>query len=120
MSLNGPEHVLLATFDQTKKAATTNKCTSVAGHFDSHGGVMVRYHAHCPMEEVPGFHKATKRRHRATTRSVLPDGRQGDTKQNDDAICVNFAEYFDGRGSAPVLYCAHCPMKYVHGFHKSH
>jgi hypothetical protein len=28
-------------FDQTKEDATTNKCTSIAGHFDSHGGVMV-------------------------------------------------------------------------------
>jgi hypothetical protein len=45
-------------FDQTKEEATTNKCTSVAGQFDSHVGVMVRYCAHRLMEEVQGFHKS--------------------------------------------------------------
>ena len=45
-------------FDQTNEAATMNKCTSVAGHFDSHGGVTVQYCAHCLMKEVQGFHKS--------------------------------------------------------------
>jgi len=54
--------------------------------------------------------KATKCRHRATTRSVLPDSRQGDRKQNDDAIFVHFADHFDDRGGALVLYYVHRPM----------
>jgi hypothetical protein len=46
-------------FDQTKEAVTTNECTSVTGHFDSsHGGAMVQYRVHRPMEEVQGFHKS--------------------------------------------------------------
>ena len=49
---------LLATFDQTKEAATTNECTSFAGHFNSHGGAMVQYRAHRPIEEVQVFHKS--------------------------------------------------------------
>ena len=43
----------------------------------------------------------------ATIRRLLtqycPSGRQGDSKQNNDAKCVHFASRFDGRGGAPVL-----------------
>jgi hypothetical protein len=46
-------------------------------------------------------------------RHVQTDGRtvsQGDRKQNENAICVHFADHYDGRGGAPVLYRAHRPM----------
>jgi hypothetical protein len=36
----------------TGKQTTINKYTLKAGHFDGHGNVAVRNHAHCPMEEV--------------------------------------------------------------------
>jgi len=49
-----------------------------------------------------------------------PSGRQGDSKQNENAEFVHFADHFYGRGGAPVLYRVHCPMEEVHGFHKSH
>jgi len=49
-----------------------------------------------------------------------PSGRQGDSKQNKDVICTHFYGRFDGHHDAAVLYCAHRPMKEVHGFHKSH
>jgi len=35
-----------------KEAATTNKCTSVPGHFDSHGGATGQYRWQCPMQHV--------------------------------------------------------------------
>ena len=35
-----------------------NECTSVAGHFDSHGNVTVKYREHRLMKEVQGFHKS--------------------------------------------------------------
>ena len=35
-----------------------NECISVDGHFDNHGGAMVQYRAHRPMEEVQGFCKS--------------------------------------------------------------
>jgi hypothetical protein len=38
--------------------ATTNKSTSIAGLFDSHGGASVQYRAHRLMKEVQGFHKS--------------------------------------------------------------
>jgi hypothetical protein len=50
--------VLPLRFDKTKETATTNNCTSVAGHFDSHGGATVQCEVHRLMEEVQGFHKS--------------------------------------------------------------
>jgi hypothetical protein len=44
-----------------------------------------------------------------------PGGGQGNIKQIEDATCVHFADHFDGRGGAPVLYHAHPPMEEVHG-----
>ncbi len=34
--------------------------------------------------------------------------------------CVHFAEHFDGRDGAPLLYRMYRPMEEIHGFHKSH
>jgi hypothetical protein len=36
--------------------ATANKTTHFADHFDGHRDAVVLYRAHCPMEEVQGFH----------------------------------------------------------------
>jgi len=36
-------------------AAAMNKCTSVAGNFDDHGGAPMQYGAHRPMQHVQGF-----------------------------------------------------------------
>jgi hypothetical protein len=38
-----------------KKAAATNECTSVAGHFDDHVEVLKRYMRHHPMQHVQGY-----------------------------------------------------------------
>jgi len=35
--------------------AAANKCTSIAEHFDGHGGVPMRYEAHHPMKHDQGF-----------------------------------------------------------------
>jgi hypothetical protein len=32
-----------------------NKCNSVAGNFDSHGGAPEQYEAHCSMQHVQGY-----------------------------------------------------------------
>ena len=49
-----------------------------------------------------------------------PRGHQGNSKQNNDAQCVHFADHFDGRGGATVLYRVHRSMEEVQGSHKSH
>jgi hypothetical protein len=38
-----------------KKLTMMNKCTSSAGHFDGHGGVLEQYRWHCPMRHVQGY-----------------------------------------------------------------
>jgi hypothetical protein len=32
-----------------------NLCTSIVGHFDGHGGVLMQYGAHLPMQHDQGF-----------------------------------------------------------------
>jgi len=32
-----------------------NRCSSVAGHFDGHGGALMQYGAHYPMQHDQGF-----------------------------------------------------------------
>jgi hypothetical protein len=39
----------------TNKATMTNKCTSYAGCFDGHGGLLVQYKAHHPKQHVQGY-----------------------------------------------------------------
>ena len=45
--------------------------------------------------------------------------RQGDSKQNNKILCTHFDGHFDGHRDAAALYCAHCPMEEVNGFHKA-
>ena len=47
------------------------KCTLFAGRFYGHHDATVLYRAHHLMEEVRGFHKNTKRHHRASTLSDI-------------------------------------------------
>jgi hypothetical protein len=80
------DHNMALSYDyvKQKKAATTNECTSIAGHFDGHAEALKQSMRHCPMEDVQGHIRATRRCHRATTRSVsLPQtpGRQSTTQQ---------------------------------------
>jgi hypothetical protein len=40
---------------QTKRAALTNKCTSVMGHFDGHDNGPIQCWAHRPIQQVYGY-----------------------------------------------------------------
>ncbi len=48
------------------------------------------------------------------------DGRQGDSKQNNNVSYTHFDGHFGGHRDAVVLYRAHRPMEEVQGFHVSH
>jgi hypothetical protein len=37
------------------KLSMTNKCTSIVGYFDGHGGAPGKYRQHCPMRHVQGY-----------------------------------------------------------------
>jgi hypothetical protein len=39
---------------QTKKATATNKCTSVAGHFNGHASTLKQYTWHCLIKQILG------------------------------------------------------------------
>ena len=47
--------MLFATISQAKKAAATNKCTSVVGHFNGHANKAVRCQVHRPIKHVQGY-----------------------------------------------------------------
>ena len=49
-------------------------CTHFVGHFYGLRDAMVLYRAHCPMEEVRGFHKSHECHHRVSTRSDIIKG----------------------------------------------
>ena len=53
------DHTIVLSYEYSnQKKAAANKCTSVAGHFDGHGGAPVRYGAHLPMQHDQGFTKS--------------------------------------------------------------
>ena len=74
-----------------------------------------------PDAACPGLHRKPLD---ATIEQLLaphcPGSHQGDSKQNNNDKCTNFAGHFDGYGGMLVLYHAHRPMEEVHGFPRSH
>ncbi len=47
--------VLSYDYSNQNRWQRANKCTSIAGHFDGHGGAPVPYVAHLPMQHDQGF-----------------------------------------------------------------
>ncbi len=45
-------HIAPAAAKATGNKTTTKKCTKKTSHVDGHGGALVQYQAHCPIEEV--------------------------------------------------------------------
>jgi hypothetical protein len=41
-----------------KKATTTNKHTSVVGHFDGHADALKQSGVHCPMQHFQGYNRS--------------------------------------------------------------
>jgi hypothetical protein len=104
-------------------AAATNECTSVAGHFDGHAEALKRYMQHHRMHDAACSGPHWKPLDATIGQLLAPyrlGSHQGNSKQNNDVICTHFDCHFDGHSNAAVLYHAHCLMKEVKGFHKSH
>jgi hypothetical protein len=99
----------------------TNKCTSVIGHFDGHGGAPGQYRRHHPMRHVQGY---------LGSHWTLPSGNYllciapGAARATGKQTTINkytyFAGRFNGHGNAPVRNRTHCPMEEVQGFTRSH
>jgi hypothetical protein len=50
---------------------------------------------------------------------IAPEAARATANKTTTKTCTHFAGYFDGRGSVPVQYHAHCPMDKVQGFNRS-
>jgi hypothetical protein len=103
------------------KLMMTNKCTSVAGHFGSHGGAPVQYKALCSMQHVQGY---TKSHWMLPSGNYLlriaPASARATANKTTTKQYTYFADRFDGHGNALVHYRTHRPMEEVQGFTRSH
>jgi hypothetical protein len=103
------------------KLTMTNKCISVIGHFDGHGGALGRYRQHRLMQHVQGYlrsHWTPPSGNYLLCIALVAARATG--KQTTINKYTYFAGRFDGHGNAPVRNRAHLPMEEVQGFTRSH
>ncbi len=105
----------------TNKATMTNECTSSAGRFDGHGGALVRYEAHHPIQHVQGYSGS---HWTPASGNYLLRNAPAATRATGKQTTINKYTYkagrFDGHGDAPVRNHAHRPMEEVQSFTRSH
>jgi hypothetical protein len=105
----------------TKELTMTNKCTSSASRFDSHGGAQERYRRHRPMRHVQGYSGS----HWMPASGdyllcIAPAAARVTGKQTTINKYTYKAGCFDGHGDALVRNCVHRPMEEVQSFTRSH
>jgi hypothetical protein len=103
------------------KPIMASTCSSVVGCFDGHGGPLVQYKAHCPMQHVQGYSGS----HWTPPSGdyllcIAPAAARATGKQTTINKYAYKAGHFDGHGNAPVRNRVHCPMEEVQGFTRSH
>jgi hypothetical protein len=103
------------------KSTMVSTCSTTFGHFDGHGGPLVQYEAHCPMQHVQGY----SRSHWMLASGnyllrIAPAAARATGKQTTINKYTYKAGHFDGHGNAPVRNRAHCLMEEVQGFTRSH
>jgi hypothetical protein len=105
----------------TNKAMMTNKCTLLAGRFDGHGGALVRYKAHHPMQHVQGYYRShwTPALGNYLLR-IAPAAARATGKQTTINKYTYKAGRFDGHGNSPVRNHVHHSMEEVQSFTRSH
>jgi hypothetical protein len=111
----------MAKFLMMAKSSMTNKCTSIIGHFDGHGGAPGQYRWHRPMRHVQGY----LRSHWMPPSSnyllrIALAATRATSKQTTINKFTYFAGRFDGHGDASLRNRVHCPMEEVQGFTRSH
>ena len=72
--------MFLATISQMKKAAATNKCTSIEGHFGGQDDAPVQCQAHRLMQHVQGYLRS---------HWTLPSGKYLTRIARADAVVIN-------------------------------
>jgi hypothetical protein len=94
------------------KLTMTNKCASVAGHFDGHVKAMPHVQGYSGSHWTPALGDYLLRIAPAATRAT------GIQTTINKYTCKD--GHFDGHGDAPVCNHAHRPMEEVQSFTRSH
>jgi hypothetical protein len=111
----------MAKFMMMANLLMTNKCTSIVGHFDGHGGAPGQYRWHCLMRHAQGYLRSHGMPPLGdNSLRIAPAAARATGKQTSINKYTYFAGHFDGRGSAPIQYHAYHPMEEVQGFARSH
>jgi hypothetical protein len=89
-------------------------CSSILGRFDGHGGSLLQYKAHRPMQHVQGYSGSfwTPALGNYSLR-IAPAAARATGKQTTVNKHTYKADRFDGHGNAPVHNRANCPMEEV-------
>jgi hypothetical protein len=99
----------------------TNKCTSVAGHFDGQTDTLEQYMQHCLLQHVQGYIRSHWMLPLGNyLLRIAPAAARATANKTTTKIYTYFSGPFDGHGNAPVCYHAHRPMEEVQGFTRSH
>jgi hypothetical protein len=103
------------------KSTIVSTCSTAIGHFNGHGGPLVQYKAHRPMQHVQGY----SRSHWMPASGnyllrIAPAAARATGKQTTLNKYTYKAGRFNGHGNAPVCNRMHCLMEEVQGFTQSH
>jgi hypothetical protein len=103
------------------KSMMVSTCSTAVGHFNGHGGPLVQYEAHHPMQHVQGYSGShwTPASGEYSLR-IAPAAARATGKQTTINKYTYKAGRFDGHGNVPVRNRAHHLMEVVHGFTRSH
>jgi hypothetical protein len=103
------------------KSMMVSTCSTAVRHFDGHGGPLVQYEAHRPMQHVQGYCRShwTPALGNYLLR-IASAAARATGKQTTINKYTYKAGRFNGHGNAPVRNRAHCPMEEVRGFTQSH
>jgi hypothetical protein len=100
--------------------ATTNECTSIAGHFDGHAEALkLKLYAALSDAAFQGYTGSHWMPSLVNYLLRIAPATAMATAKKKDVTCTHFDGRFDGHRDAAVLYRAHRPMEEVHGFIKS-
>jgi hypothetical protein len=90
------------------KSTIVSTCSTAVGHFDGHGGPLVQYEAHSPMQHVQGYSGShwTPALGNYLLR-LAPAAARATGKQTTINKYTYKAGRFDGHGNAPVRNRAH-------------
>ena len=99
----------------------TNKCTSVAAHFEGLAHVPVLCGVHCLMQHVQGYSGSHWTPPPGNySLCIAPVATGATANKTTMTKFTNFAGHFDGRGGVLVQYSAQCLMETIQGFTRCH